>query len=233
MITVENVSTFAREDDVLLRSDIFDHPVVGLGKTKRAKGYSNYEAWLRLLFLARTEPAERKHRDAIIHLDVGELIISPNWLAGYCGWTSKDAAVFLRDVHDTELADVRPLVPGGKVHTQAPFILRVRGFAAGKGDPSRAHGNIRMPLSFGARRDASEFDEIAQRVYRRTSVPQPVRKSVYERDGYACVKCGATTRLSVDHIIAVTSGGDNSPENLRTLCLPCNVKKSAKNGEHA
>ncbi len=69
--------------------------------------------------------------------------------------------------------------------------------------------------------------------YQRQSIPQATRRAVYERDGYRCLKCGTNRRLSLDHIIAVTSGGDNSVGNLQTLCLPCNLKKGAKNGECA
>jgi hypothetical protein len=69
--------------------------------------------------------------------------------------------------------------------------------------------------------------------YQRQSIPMAVRRAVYKRDGYRCVECGILTGLSLDHIIAVSSGGDSSAENLRTLCLTCNLKKGAKNGEGA
>jgi hypothetical protein len=69
------------------------------------------------------------------------------------------------------------------------------------------------------------------KLYGREAIPFDLRTAVYERDGYACVWCGCETNLSVDHIIAVTSGGETIFENLRTLCLPCNIKKGAKNGQ--
>lgn len=42
----------------------------------------------------------------------------------------------------------------------------------------------------------------------------------------ACAKCGATTALSVDHIIPLSRGGTHDRENLQCLCLPCNMRKS-------
>lgn len=51
------------------------------------------------------------------------------------------------------------------------------------------------------------------------------RRNVYERDGYRCVRCGATDDLSLDHIVPVSRGGKNDYENLQTMCRPCNVRK--------
>jgi hypothetical protein len=51
------------------------------------------------------------------------------------------------------------------------------------------------------------------------------RREVIDRDGRCCLACGATRRLTIDHITPVSRGGDNSVENLQTLCLPCNARK--------
>jgi len=40
-----------------------------------------------------------------------------------------------------------------------------------------------------------------------------------------CPTCGRNRRLTVDHIIPQVFGGDNSPENLRFLCEPCNTRR--------
>lgn len=48
------------------------------------------------------------------------------------------------------------------------------------------------------------------------------RQRIYERDGWACVWCGATGRLSLDHCRPYGRGGTNASSNLITACLSCN-----------
>lgn len=59
----------------------------------------------------------------------------------------------------------------------------------------------------------------------RVPVTKFVRALVFARDGYACVECGSADALSIDHIIAWANGGTNDPDNLQTLCVPCNSRK--------
>lgn len=56
-------------------------------------------------------------------------------------------------------------------------------------------------------------------------VPAKVREEVFARDGNTCLKCGALDSLSLDHIQPLGSGGDNSTNNLQTLCTSCNSSK--------
>ena len=51
------------------------------------------------------------------------------------------------------------------------------------------------------------------------------RLEVFRRDGDQCLKCGSAERLSLDHIIPLACGGDNSSNNLQTLCTSCNSSK--------
>lgn len=62
----------------------------------------------------------------------------------------------------------------------------------------------------------------------RKAIPSALRRAVYERDGYACLHCGATDRLSLDHIHPWSRGGEDTLENLQTLCRPCNSRKGAR-----
>lgn len=57
-----------------------------------------------------------------------------------------------------------------------------------------------------------------------------IRDKVFKRDGYRCVRCGASNkekRLEVDHIIPISRGGTNDMDNLQTLCWECNKDKGA------
>lgn len=54
-------------------------------------------------------------------------------------------------------------------------------------------------------------------------VGKTTREAVFERDGYACVRCGSTDAPQIDHILPQSCGGPHIIENLRTLCRSCNA----------
>lgn len=61
-------------------------------------------------------------------------------------------------------------------------------------------------------------------------LPQKLRLYVLYRDHYVCRDCGATYgdtggRFEIHHVIPVSEGGKDSPENLVTLCSGCHVKR--------
>lgn len=63
------------------------------------------------------------------------------------------------------------------------------------------------------------------------SVPRTVqrkisRRALFARDGWRCGYCGTSTgRLTLDHIVPRSRGGDSVWENVVTSCAPCNLKK--------
>jgi hypothetical protein len=59
----------------------------------------------------------------------------------------------------------------------------------------------------------------------RPHIPVATRRLVYERDGYACRFCGCQERISLDHIVAFSRGGSDDADNLRVLCMPCNIDR--------
>lgn len=63
---------------------------------------------------------------------------------------------------------------------------------------------------------------------RRTPFTKPLRRQVYERDGYRCRHCGTAENLSVDHVYPFSLGGQDGIENLQTLCRSCNSRKGAR-----
>lgn len=60
---------------------------------------------------------------------------------------------------------------------------------------------------------------------RRRDVSRFVSRAVFARDGRACLFCGSTERLELDHILPWSQGGSDTADNLRVLCKSCNVKR--------
>lgn len=78
--------------------------------------------------------------------------------------------------------------------------------------------------SYGSGRPLWRYTRSANR----PKIPDELRQAVYDRDGRACLHCGATEHLSLDHIHPFSRGGGDTFENLQTLCQPCNSRKGAR-----
>lgn len=64
----------------------------------------------------------------------------------------------------------------------------------------------------------------------RIQLSKRIRFEVFKRDGFACQYCGRhppEVMLEIDHIIAVSEGGDATESNLVTACFDCNRGKSS------
>jgi len=58
------------------------------------------------------------------------------------------------------------------------------------------------------------------------------RRALFARDGWKCVYCGtASGRLTLDHVVPRSKGGDSVWENVVTSCAPCNLRKGNKHPE--
>ncbi len=52
------------------------------------------------------------------------------------------------------------------------------------------------------------------------------RRALFARDGWRCVYCGTSSgRLTLDHVVPRSRGGESSWENVVTSCATCNHKK--------
>lgn len=77
--------------------------------------------------------------------------------------------------------------------------------------------------------------EIIQQEDKR-GIPLRIRLKVFKRDHYKCILCGrnpasdSKVELHVDHIVPFSKGGKTVEENLRTLCLECNLGKGNADG---
>ncbi len=59
------------------------------------------------------------------------------------------------------------------------------------------------------------------------------RRNVFLRDGHACMYCGATGELTIDHVVPRSRGGGGSWENLVACCRACNLAKGHRTPEEA
>ena len=52
------------------------------------------------------------------------------------------------------------------------------------------------------------------------------RRALFARDGWRCVYCGTSSgRLTLDHVVPRSKGGESIWENVVTACAPCNLRK--------
>ena len=60
------------------------------------------------------------------------------------------------------------------------------------------------------------------------------RRALFARDGWRCVYCGnAGGRLTLDHVVPRSKGGESIWENVVTACAPCNLRKGDRLPEEA
>lgn len=65
-----------------------------------------------------------------------------------------------------------------------------------------------------------------------SKIPPRVRLRVFEAQSALCAECGkklavAGEPFEVDHITALINGGENAESNLRAICKPCHLAKTA------
>jgi 5-methylcytosine-specific restriction endonuclease McrA len=60
------------------------------------------------------------------------------------------------------------------------------------------------------------------------------RRALFARDGWRCVYCGSGgSRLTLDHVVPRSRGGESVWENVVTACAPCNHRKGNRTLEEA
>lgn len=95
-----------------------------------------------------------------------------------------------------------------------------------------------MMKIYGYSSDEFDFDPSIFKSKKRNAIsnrnpagakPMTKREKILQRDGFACLRCGARQNLTLDHIIPKSRGGTNCQRNLQTLCGGCNKAKGNKN----
>lgn len=62
------------------------------------------------------------------------------------------------------------------------------------------------------------------------------RRNIFLRDGHRCQYCGkrySSPRLSLDHVMPKSRGGEDTWENIVCACLDCNVNKGGRTPQEA
>jgi 5-methylcytosine-specific restriction endonuclease McrA len=58
------------------------------------------------------------------------------------------------------------------------------------------------------------------------------RRALFARDGWRCVYCGtAAGRMTLDHVVPRSRGGESVWDNVVTACAPCNLRKGDRSLE--
>lgn len=74
-----------------------------------------------------------------------------------------------------------------------------------------------------------ELDSLQPRLIAQKFIgKKDVRTEIFNRDGNLCLNCKSPERLTIDHIMPISKGGDNHLDNLQTLCKSCNSRKRDK-----
>ena len=105
----------------------------------------------------------------------------------------------------------------GLIAEECPWMWRI-----GNGNGGTVLNEIRSAYARKGFDITSEANGIEGK---RKPIPIKLRAEVFRRDNHLCLRCGAEDGLSIDHIVPVSKGGQNTIDNLQTLCMPCNVSK--------
>ena len=58
-----------------------------------------------------------------------------------------------------------------------------------------------------------------------------IRLRILIRDGYCCQYCGSEDATTVDHVLPISKGGTDDPDNLVAACTRCNYSKGNRMGQ--
>lgn len=54
-------------------------------------------------------------------------------------------------------------------------------------------------------------------------LPKAVSRAVYQRDDWHCRHCNCSSALTPHHVVYQSAGGEDTLDNLLTLCLKCHT----------
>lgn len=115
-------------------------------------------------------------------------------------------------------------LPVARISLKRAVVLLVKGHAEGLDWGSPQHWDVRSPsIVLRVPEHIRLTINDPKRVWK---VPPVSRREVLRRDNHTCQYCGSTKRLTLDHVIPRSKGGQHTWDNVVTACEPCNLAKS-------
>ena len=104
-------------------------------------------------------------------------------------------------------------------------------FAANNGKHTLPKPSVkdRITKKAAQRAEIETFKKDAAKV-ERGKVSKRFRRMIFDRDGWKCVKCGASgegVKLVLAHVRPIAQGGETTEENCQCWCFDCNSGQGA------
>lgn len=118
----------------------------------------------------------------------------------------------------------RNYLPVSKVNVKRALVLLVTGKAEPLEFTSEQRLLVRSPsLVVAVPNHIRLTITSTERIWK---VPPVNRREVLRRDRHTCQYCGSSKRLTLDHVIPLSKGGQHRWDNVVTACEQCNQRKS-------
>ncbi len=114
-------------------------------------------------------------------------------------------------------------LPLARINLRRAAVLLVTGQAESLEFSSNRQWEIRSPSV--VLQVPEHIRLISSNPERHWKVPPVSRREVLRRDNHACQYCGSGKRLTLDHVIPRSKGGQHTWNNVVAACERCNSKK--------
>ena len=114
-------------------------------------------------------------------------------------------------------------MPLARINLRRAVVLLVTGQAESLDFSSAHQWEVRSPsIVLQVSEHIRLLDSNPERHWK---VPFVSRREVLRRDNHTCQYCGSSKRLTIDHVIPRSRGGQHSWNNVVTACERCNSRK--------
>jgi 5-methylcytosine-specific restriction endonuclease McrA len=114
-------------------------------------------------------------------------------------------------------------LPLARINLKRAAVLLVTGQAESLEFSSNRQWEIRSPSL--VLQVSEHIRLIGSNPERHWKIPPVSRREVLRRDNHACQYCGSGKRLTLDHVIPRSKGGQHTWNNVVAACESCNSKK--------